>query len=83
MNISGNKILITGGSTGIGLGLAERFLKENNSVIIIGRRKDALDAAAEKFPGLITRVADISFAEGREELAQWISSHHPDLNVLE
>ena len=34
MNISNNKILITGGATGIGLGLTERFLKENNTVII-------------------------------------------------
>ena len=59
MQLNNNKILITGGSTGIGLGLAERFLKENNTVIIIGRRKDALDEAAKKFPGLITHQCDI------------------------
>lgn len=82
MQLSGNKILITGGSTGIGLGLAERFLKENNTVIIIGRRKDALDEAAKKFPALITHQCDISFSEGRQELFQWVSSHHPGLDVL-
>ena len=34
MKISNNKILITGGASGIGLGLTERFIKENNTVII-------------------------------------------------
>ena len=34
MKISGNKILITGGATGVGLGLTERFIKEKNTVII-------------------------------------------------
>ena len=39
MNISNNTILITGGGSGIGLGLTERLIKENNTVIICGRRK--------------------------------------------
>ena len=42
MNTSGNTILITGGGTGIGLGLAERFLKDDNTVIICGRRAEVL-----------------------------------------
>jgi len=47
MKLSGNKILITGGASGIGLGLAERFLKENNTVIICGRRESALKEARQ------------------------------------
>ena len=42
MTLSGNKILITGGASGIGLALAERFVKEDNTVIICGRRESAL-----------------------------------------
>jgi len=42
MKISNNKILITGGGSGIGLGLTERFVKENNTVIICGRRENKL-----------------------------------------
>ena len=43
MNLTGNKILITGGASGIGFALAERFAQEGNTIIICGRRQDALD----------------------------------------
>lgn len=82
MKISGNKILITGGATGIGLGLTERFVKEGNTVIICGRRESALKEAAGKLPSLITRRCDLSLAEERESLLSWISENHSDLNVL-
>ena len=82
MNPSNNKILITGGATGIGKGLTERFIQENNTVIICGRRKAALDEMASQFPTVITRECDLSYATEREELFQWVSEHHADLNVL-
>ncbi len=82
MKLSNNKILITGGATGIGLGLTERFIKENNTVIICGRRESALKEAADKFPSVITKVCDLSNEEERIELYNWIAENHPDLNVL-
>ena len=82
MKISNNKILITGGASGIGLGLTERFIKENNTVIICGRRESALEEVSEKYPHVITRRCDLSVAEEREELFKWISDNHNDLNVL-
>ena len=82
MKLSNNKILITGGATGIGIGLTERFIKENNTVIICGRREAALKEAADKFPSVITRVCDLSVASERAALCQWISEEHADLNVL-
>ena len=82
MNISNNKILITGGASGIGLGLTERFLSENNTVIICGRRESVLNEIAALHPSVITRVCDLSQASEREELYAWISSEHNDLNVL-
>ena len=39
MKLENNKILITGGASGIGFAMAERFIKENNTVIICGRRE--------------------------------------------
>ena len=82
MNIANNKILITGGASGIGLGLTERFIKENNKVIICGRRADALQEVANKYPSVITRVCDLSIAEERVSLFNWIAEEHSDLNVL-
>jgi uncharacterized oxidoreductase len=82
MNISGKKILITGGASGIGLALAERFTKEGNTVIICGRRTSALQEASSAIPSLITNQCDVSVADKREKLFEWISSHHPDLNIL-
>lgn len=82
MNLSNNKILITGGASGIGLGLTERFIKENNTVIICGRRESALREVADKYPSVITKVCDLSVAEDRQSLYQWIAAEHNDLTVL-
>ncbi|HMQ68356.1 MAG TPA: SDR family NAD(P)-dependent oxidoreductase [Ignavibacteria bacterium] len=82
MKLSNNKILITGGASGIGLGLTERFINENNTVIICGRRKEVLNEVAERFPSVISRVCDLTNEEDRTELYKWISENHPDLNVL-
>jgi len=82
MKISNNKILITGGASGIGLGLTERFIQENNTVIICGRRESALQETAKKFPSVIIKQCDLGSAEEREKLFQWVSKNHPDLNVL-
>lgn len=82
MELSNNKILITGGATGIGLGLAERFIQENNTVIICGRREEALKEAAAKYPALITKVCDLTDEAGRVALYNWIAENHSDLTVL-
>jgi uncharacterized oxidoreductase len=82
MLLSNNKMLITGGASGIGLGLTERFVKENNTVLICGRRESALKAVKDKYPSVIFRVCDLSKTEDRENLFNWIKEEHPDLNVL-
>ena len=82
MKISNNKILITGGASGIGLGLTESFINENNTVIICGRRESLLKEISKKFPSIITKACDLSIADERENLYKWISEEHSDLNVL-
>jgi len=82
MKLSNNKILITGGATGIGLGLTKRFLEEGNTVIICGRRESVLKTVAREFPSVITRVCDLSSETDRLALYNWVSSNHSDLNVL-
>ncbi len=82
METSNNKVLITGGATGIGFGLARRFIRENNTVIICGRRSEALNQAKAQEPSLITWQGDLSTTADRERLFAWVSEHHPDMNVL-
>lgn len=82
MNLSNNKILITGGGSGIGLALTERFIREKNTVIICGRRESVLHEASEKWPSLITKTCDLEKEDQRQELFNWVSENHPDLDVL-
>jgi uncharacterized oxidoreductase len=82
MKLTGNKILITGGASGIGLGLTERFLQEGNTVIICGRREEALKEVTQKYPGVISKVCNLSVEAERTALFNWVSENHPDLNVL-
>ena len=82
MKLTNNKILITGGATGIGLGLTERFLQEGNTVIICGRRAHILNEVAQKHPAVITKVCDLSAEADRIALYKWIAENHSDLNVL-
>jgi uncharacterized oxidoreductase len=82
MKITGKKILITGGASGIGLGLTEQFMADGNTVIVCGRRENVLQEAATKLPGLITKQCDVATPEGCEELHSWVKENHADLNVL-
>lgn len=82
MKSGGNTVLITGGASGIGLALAERFLNAGNKVIICGRRASKLQEAKSKFPSLHTRVCDLTNSEDREDLVRWSSNEFPNLNVL-
>jgi len=81
MKLTNNKILITGGASGIGLGLTERFIKDN-TVIVCGRREAVLKKVSAKFPTVITKVCDLSIEADRIGLYNWVSQNHSDLNVL-
>jgi uncharacterized oxidoreductase len=82
MNLSNNKILITGGASGIGLGLTQRFIEENNTVIICGRRESILNDVKAQFPSVITKVCDLTVEAERIALYEWVKENHSDLNVL-
>lgn len=82
MKTSGNTLLITGGGSGIGRGLAEAFHALGNRVIIAGRRKQALDEVAAANPGMTSLTLDIENAAGIHAFAVQIEKDHPALNVV-
>ncbi|MDR3775797.1 MAG: SDR family oxidoreductase [Terracidiphilus sp.] len=83
MNPKGNNtILITGGGSGIGRGLAEAFHKLGNKVIIAGRRKDVLEAVVVANPGMAYEILDVQDPVKLKSFATDIASKHPSLNVL-
>ncbi|MDE1767945.1 MAG: SDR family oxidoreductase [Candidatus Micrarchaeota archaeon] len=82
MKTSGNTVLITGGSSGIGLALAEKFLKLGNTVIICARGGAGLDEAKNRLQAVHIRKCDISKENERKELCDWIAGSFPELNVL-
>jgi len=82
MQTTGNTILITGATSGIGRAFAEAFLQQGNRVIACGRREDRLKRLQEAFPAMIVKVCDIQDEDQRLALAEWAVRSHPELNVL-
>lgn len=82
MQMSGNTILITGGGSGIGRGLAESFHAERNQVIIAGRRKQVLDEVTRANPGMKSATLDIEDAAAIRAFADRIHRDFPALNVV-
>ena len=82
MDVRENTILITGGSSGIGRGLAEAFHQLGNRVIIAGRQKDALQRVAELHPGMETLSLDLQSSESIHALARDVTTTYPELNLL-
>jgi uncharacterized oxidoreductase len=82
MKLTGRTILITGGSAGIGLAFALKFLELGNTVIVTGRRQTALDEVKAKYPNLHTIQGDVAEPEQIAALAARVKAEFPKLDVL-
>ena len=78
MKQTGHTVLITGGATGIGFALAKKFHDAGNQVILVGRREEQLNLAAEQLSGSQIAVADIGNSQDRTRLV----AQFPDVNIL-
>lgn len=82
MKMTGNTILITGGTSGIGRGLAEAFHALGNRVIITGRRRALLRQVAAANPGMVGMELDVDDPAAPAGLAARLRAEFPEVNML-
>jgi uncharacterized oxidoreductase len=75
-------VLITGGGSGIGAGLAAAFHSKGAQVIIAGRSRDRLEAVAGLHPGMEVEVVDVAEAGQVVALADRIAARWPALDTV-
>ncbi len=82
MKLRDNIVVITGGGTGIGFALAERFVQAGSRVIICGRRAGILREAQERCPQLETYQVNVEDHAERLRMFRELTDSYPDINML-
>src|SRR5262249_14934797 len=82
MNLTGNTILITGGTSGLGRAWAEAFHKLGNQVIISGRRKGHLDEVTKANPGMKAVELDVENPASIAAVCKKLIADYPKLNAV-
>lgn len=82
MQLNGNTVFITGGTSGIGLALARAFHDRGNQVIVCGRDSVRLEAVGKSLAGIVTYPCDITDDAAQQALIDTLTRRHPPLNIL-
>ncbi|NJK73560.1 MAG: SDR family NAD(P)-dependent oxidoreductase [Oscillatoriales cyanobacterium RU_3_3] len=78
MKTTHNTVLITGGTSGIGFALAQRFLREGNIVIVTGTNAKKAELVKRQFPAMTIELADMRDRQSLKKLVD----RYPDVNIL-
>jgi uncharacterized oxidoreductase len=82
MQMQGNTIFITGGSSGIGGALAEAFHQRGNHIIVSGRRQDRLQEICARHPGMAYFVLDVTDRNAIRSVARKVITDFPAVNCV-
>jgi|WetSurMetagenome_2_1015567.scaffolds.fasta_scaffold280998_1 uncharacterized oxidoreductase len=82
MDLANRTVFISGGTSGIGLGMTAAFLQAKSRVIVCGRSRDKLAAVKEKHPDITALYCDVGDARQREKLAAEVLGRFPGLDIL-
>ncbi len=82
MKLEGRRVIVTGGSRGIGYRISELFLAEGAQVLAVSRSSAKLEGAKEQLPALATLVADVSVASDVDGMVGWAEREWGALDIL-
>lgn len=82
MKLKSSTILITGGTSGIGLELVKQLLPKGANIIVTGRNLDTLSETKKKFPNVHTFQSDVSKPKDIEQLYEQVTTQFPELNII-
>lgn len=81
-SLSGRTVLLTGGSGGLGVGIAACFLAAGARVVITGTRREKLDAALARLPGAAGMLHDVTDTANAENFATRVAAEHGSVSIL-
>lgn len=82
MDLKNSTVLITGGTSGIGLELVKQLTEEGSNIIVTGRNADALNETKKQFPNVHTFQSDVSKPTDIEKLFYEVTTQFPHLNII-
>jgi uncharacterized oxidoreductase len=82
MKLSNRTVLVTGGTGGIGLGIAKAFHRSKSRVIVCGRDREKLSTVEKQLPEITALPCDVGDVRQRKDLAAEVLRRFPDLDIL-
>lgn len=82
MDLKNSTILITGGTSGIGLELVSQLTAQGSTIIVTGRKQEALNDTKRRFPKIHIFQSDVSNPQDIKRLYGELTEQFPDLNII-